>query len=301
MRYQRFWAKIAALPFVFSLGSSATLAQQETRATALLPDAPTPQQGPSQVPQESRSGRFKSTLEIVRKRSVFFPELAFQKGSLSSQKKLELAIDEGAAPSRLIASALTSGVSQARNSLAGYGQEAGGYAKRYGSSLATNASSHIFGTFLLPSALRQDPRYFVMLHGSSANRVIYALERVVVTRTDRGTTAINWSGVLGSLMAESLANSYLPDNERTTGRTFRRFAIRVSFSAASNIVREYWPTVFKNLRMEKFMPAEQSDPGTVTPPSSPKPWISRVTMPTPQPRVLPPEQARADSPRTGSR
>jgi hypothetical protein len=41
----------------------------------------------------------------------------------------------------------------------------------------------------------------------------------------------------------------------------------MGFSAASNVVKEYWPTIFKSLRMSKLVPSEQSDPGTVTPPS----------------------------------
>jgi hypothetical protein len=132
--------------------------------------------------------------------------------------------------------------------------------------MASGASSHLFGTFLLPAMLRQDPRYFVKFYGSTGDRVTYALRRVVVTRTDRSREAFNWSGVIGALLAESLANSYLPDGERTTGKTFTRFGIRMGFSAASNIVKEYWPTIFKSLRISKLVPKEQSDPGTVTPP-----------------------------------
>jgi hypothetical protein len=119
--------------------------------------------------------------------------------------------------------------------------------------MASGASSHLFGTFLLPAMLRQDPRYFVKLHGSAGERVWYAFRRVVVTRADRGGEAFNWSGVIGSLLAESLANSYLPEGERTTGKTFTRFGIRMGSIAASNIVKEYWPTIFRSLRMSKLM------------------------------------------------
>jgi hypothetical protein len=198
---------------------------------------------------------------------LFFPDLATGKGPLSSGKKLELAVDESIAPSRFLASSFTAGIAQARNALPGYGQEWGGYGKRFGSSMASGASSHLFGTFLLPAMLRQDPRYFVKFYGSTGDRVTYALRRVVVTRTDRGREAFNWSGVIGALLAESLANSYLPDGERTTGKTFTRFGIRMGFSAASNIVKEYWPTIFKSLRISKLVPNERSDPGTVTPPT----------------------------------
>jgi hypothetical protein len=243
---------------------------QETAKRANLPDAPAAKQNETGPPQKAESGRLKTTFEIVGKKSLFFPELATDKGPLSSGKKLKLAVDETVAPSRFTASAFTAGISQAHDGLPGYGQEWGGYGKRFGSSMASNASSHLIGTFLLPAMLRQDPRYFVRLHGTFGQRVGYALRGVVVTRTDRGGEAFNWSGVLGSLFAESLANSYLPDAERTTGKTFERFGIRLGFGAASSVAKEYWPTIFKSLRMSKLVPSAQSDPGTVTlPPSGP--------------------------------
>ena len=80
----------------------------------------------------------------------------------------------------------------------------------FGSSVASNASSHLFGTFLLPTMLHEDPRYFVKAFGGPRSRILYAIERVVITRTDDGRNTFNWSGILGGLMAESLANSYLP-------------------------------------------------------------------------------------------
>jgi len=231
-----------------------------------LPDAPTAKHSETHPTQKPENGPLKTTLEILGKRSLFFPDLATDKGPLSSGKKFELAIDETIAPSRFSASAFTAGIAQARNTLPEYGQEWGGYGKRFGSSMASGASSHLFGTFLLPAMLGQDPRYFVKLHGSAGQRVGYAIRRVLVTRTDSGGEALNWSGVIGSLFAESLANSYLPDGERTAGKTFTRFGFRMGFSAASNVVKEYWPTIFKSLRMSKLVPSEQSDPGTVTPP-----------------------------------
>jgi hypothetical protein len=258
---------LGALPLM----GGGVAAAQEAPKRGNLPDAPTAKQSESHPTQEPEKTRLKTTLGILGKRSLFFPDLATDKGPLSSRKKFELAIDETIAPSRFTASAFTAGIAQARNALPGYGQEWGGYGKRFGSSMASGASSHLFGTFLLPATLRQDPRYFVKLHGTVGQRVGYALRRIVVTRTDAGGEAFNWSGVVGSLLAESLANSYLPDAERTTGKTFTRFGFRMGFSAASNILKEYWPTIFKSLRISMLVPNERSDPGTVTPatPSGP--------------------------------
>ncbi len=253
---------------VLAAGGPAS-AQQSERAN--LPDAPTAKQIDSGKKQQTQSGRFKTTVEIMGSRSAFFPELATDRRPLNAHRKLELALDETIAPSRSLGSAFTSGISQARNSLPGYGQEWGGYGKRFGSSMASNATSHVFGTFLLPAMLHHDPRYFVRLHGGFGTRVGYALRSLVVTHTDSGEKAFNWSGLLGSLMAEGLANSYLPDEERTTGKTFSRFGIRMGFSAVGYLAKEYWPTIFKSLRISRLAPSEQSDPGTVRPtaPSGP--------------------------------
>ena len=245
-------------------------AQRETKV-AILPDAPRPQPGAGDSPQKTPGTPLNTTIQILGRRSVFFPELAFDKGPLSTRKKLELAVDETIAPSRVLGSIFTAGLGQARDSLPGYGQGWAGYGKRFGSSMASNTSSHLFGTFLLPSVLHQDPRYFVKLYGTPAQRIAYAVRRVLVTRTDHGDEVPNWSGVLGGLMAEALANSYLPSGERTAGKTFGRFGIRIGFGIVNNAVREYWPTIFKSLRISKIVPSEGSDPGTVRPPVGPPP------------------------------
>jgi hypothetical protein len=140
-----------------------------------------------------------------------------------------------------------------------------GYGKRFGSSMASAASDHFFETFLLASLLHRDPRYFVALRGGAGYRIKYALSRTVVTRTDDGRSAANWPGILGPLLAESLANSYLPEKEQTAGRTFRRYGFRVGLNAASKVVREYWPTIFRSLRISKIAPGAAPDPGPATP------------------------------------
>jgi hypothetical protein len=256
----------AATTVIVTVAGDTVAGADGASRAANLPDAPTPKQ---QQDPSSQQSNFKTTIGILGRRSVFFPELAFDRGPLDARQKLELAVDETIAPSRFLGSLFTAGVGQARNALPGYGQGWEGYGKRFGSSVASNASSHLFGTFLFPSLLHEDPRYFVEGFGGPRNRILYALERVVITRTDDGRNTFNWSGVFGGLMAESLANSYLPDAERTAGKTFGRYGIRVGFGALDNVVKEYWPTIFKSLGITKLVPNEHSDPGTVTPPVGP--------------------------------
>jgi hypothetical protein len=71
--------------------------------------------------------------------------------------------------------------------------------------------------------------------------------------------------MIAPLLAESLANSYLPVKEQTAGRTFQRYGIRIGLNTAGNALREYWPTIFRNLRITKIAPGAKSDPGAARP------------------------------------
>jgi hypothetical protein len=237
------------------------------------PDTPAPKQGQNNPPLPSGK-KPKSAplgLNLVARRSFFYPELATTPGPLSPADKLKLSLAESISTSRLLAAAAGAGLTQATNTPSGYGQGGTGFADRFGASMATSASSHLFGTFLLPSILHQDPRYFVHYDDHFTHRVELALRRVLITRTDSGGEAFNLSGILGPMMAESLANTYQPDRERTTARTFKRIGIRIGAGALNNLLKEYWPSIFKNLRINKVVPGLQPTYPSEPPPASQKP------------------------------
>jgi len=263
MRYGS-WARRFSATLL--LGVEAVAAQQEPKPND-LPEAPAPKH--EQV--NKHENPFRTTVDVLGRRSIFFPDLAASPGPLDAKQKLELFVDKSVAPSRLLASSIGAGIGQAHDSLSGYGQGMSGYGKRLGSSMASGAATEFFSTFLFASLFRRDPRYFVSLRGGPGRRIGYGLSRLVVTRTDSGTEGTNWPGMLGPLFAESLANSYLPVNEQTAGRTFRRYGIRLGFTAGTNIVKEYWPTIFRNLRIAKIAPGlnPNPSPGAPTPPGTP--------------------------------
>jgi hypothetical protein len=245
-----------------------TCCTAQRRVAATLPDAPRPQQQANEVDGKAKGWRSRTSYEILARRSFFFPDLAYTNKPLTSAQKFLLAADQSIAPSGLIVATMSAGISQARNSWPGYGQGWNGYGKRYGATLALNASTDMFGTFLLPSVLHHDPRYFVLARGKLSQKIGYALKRVVVTPTDTGGEAMNVSCVLGPLAAEGLANTYLPDAERTAGRTFGRFGIQLAVIAGSNVVKEFWPAIFKALRIGKLAPGANTG---ALPDASPKP------------------------------
>jgi len=245
-------ARSLALQLITMLVAAAgTAAAQQEPKPKDLPDAPSAK---PQGEAPKHQNPINATVGVLTKKSIFFPNIATSAGALSTKQKFELFADESVAPSRFLSSAAGAGIGQAQNSLDGYGQEWAGYGKRFGSSMATAASNNFFGTFLISSVMHRDPRYFVTLHGGTGYRIGYALSRIVVARKDDGKNAANWAGMLGPLLAESLANSYLPVKEQTAGRTFQRYGIRIGLNTASNALREYWPTIFRRLGVTKIAP-----------------------------------------------
>jgi hypothetical protein len=68
----------------------------------------------------------------LQKKSVVFPDLATAQGPLNSWDKCKLAANNSVALSTIGGALLGSGFGQIRNSPRGYGQEIGGYGKRFG-------------------------------------------------------------------------------------------------------------------------------------------------------------------------
>jgi len=164
-------------------------------------------------------------------------------GSLSSREKFRLSVQNTTDPFTFGDIAVNAGVQQAKNNLAGYGQGAAGYGKRIGAGLADQASASFFKTYLFPSLLHQDPRYFRQGSGPFKRRLANAITRPVVTRNDSGRRAFNWAELLGGIAASSLSNAYYPASNSGVGPTFRRVATGIPFSMIDHLIDEFGPDV----------------------------------------------------------
>ena len=224
--------------------SAAVLRAQQPASGQDHPDAPSATRSGQSASRKPPAGFF-STLN---RKSIVFPDIATTEGPLTTGGKFKLFVDNSASLSTLAGAALTAGIGQAENYPEGYGQGGEGYGKRFGSAMARNASSEFFGTFLLASMLRQDPRFFPQRDPTFGGSVKYALTRVVVTRNDDGNDVANWSGLLGPLMAEGLANAYWPEEDRNAAETFRRYGVDLGTRAGFNMLRNYWPVLIKKIR-----------------------------------------------------
>ena len=73
--------------------------------------------------------------------------------------------------------ALNAGIAQATGAWYSYGGGMEGYGKRYGASLADSESGALFGRFLFPVLLHEDPRYLRSTSTNTMPRIGYALSR----------------------------------------------------------------------------------------------------------------------------
>ena len=87
---------------------------------------------------------------------------------LTSKQKFELAWKTTVDPVTFVVTGAIAGVEQAQNQFSGYGQGAQGYGKRYGAAYADLVTGTFIGSAILPSLLKQDPRYFYKGTGSTA-------------------------------------------------------------------------------------------------------------------------------------
>jgi hypothetical protein len=246
----RVWLLAATLLLLCRFGA----AQQQEDQPAAKPDAPSTIKQQESKPGGVMANSMQSGAEMfsfLARKSLVFPNLATSPGPLSPEEKLKLSVNNSLAFSSWIAAGLSAGVNQAYNTPAGYGQGAEGYGQRYGAAMARRASSQFFGTFLLASTLHQDPRFFVRSDLNFGGSVKYSIRRVFITRSDSGNRVFNWSGLLGMLASESLANVYYPDNFQTAGNTISRFGYDMLGNAAGNLLRQYWPRINHKLLVPK--------------------------------------------------
>ncbi len=177
---------------------------------------------------------------VLRVVPNFYVSYVHGAAPLNSRQKFELAWKTLADPFSFIAVGAVAGVEQAQNDFNGYGQGSEGYAKRYGASYAGFASGTLIGAAILPSILKQDPRYFYKGTGSKSSRLFYALVNAVICKGDNMRWQPNYSGILGSLAAGGLSNLYYPEADRNGARlTFENAAIGIGTAGALNVMEEF--------------------------------------------------------------
>jgi hypothetical protein len=118
-----------------------------------------------------------------------------------------------------------------------------GLAQHYAVELATSESDVFFERFLIPTLLRQDPRYFRAPALPFLKRVLYSMSRVVITRADDGSQTFNYSRVAGGAASQAIADIYVPGQKQGLEPIGNRVLFDMGTDAGFNLLHEFWPDV----------------------------------------------------------
>jgi hypothetical protein len=144
--------------------------------------------------------------------------------------------------------AVLAGISQAENSERGYRQGGAGYGKRWGAAFADGTIENFMTGAILPSLLREDPRYYQLGTATLWHRTFYAVSRIFVTRTDSGHERFNYSEIIGSALSAGISTySYHPRGDRNLPNTASVWGSMVGYDTLTIVVKEFWPDIRRKL------------------------------------------------------
>jgi len=158
---------------------------------------------------------------------------------LSAKLKFQLAFKASTDPVTIFGVGFLAAVNQAATAPPHYRQGWLGYGKRFGAAATDGISDIMLGGAILPSLLRQDPRYFYQGTGSNRSRTLHALSSPFVAKGDSGKWQPNYSGLGGDLASAGLSNLYYPRQDRGVGLTFQNFAITTSGRMLNTVMQEF--------------------------------------------------------------
>ena len=176
---------------------------------------------------------------------------------------------------------LLSGLNQAEDAEPGYGQGWGSYGKRYLTTAADSTIENFMVGAVLPSILRQDPRFYQSGHGGFTRRTGYAISRIFVTRTDSGHAQFNFSEIGGSALSAGISTfSYHPrstylrtptnphlfiPSDRTLSNAASVWGSQVAIDTATLVIKEFWPDLHRKMAKNKHNAAVAAQPAPTNP------------------------------------
>ena len=159
---------------------------------------------------------------------------------LNPKQKFRLAWKTTSDPFTFVGVAALAGIEQATNAFDGYGQGAQGYFKRFGASYADAITATYIGGAILPSVLKQDPRYFYKGTGSKRTRLLYALASPFICKSDNMRWQPNYSNVVGAFASGGISYLYYPEtNHNGAGLVFQTALIRLGEMSFEGILQEF--------------------------------------------------------------
>jgi hypothetical protein len=200
---------------------------------------------------------------------------------LTTGLKFRLAWKSTTDPVTILGVAVLAGIQQAGDQYPEFGQGALGYGKRFGANYVDAFASTFLSGAILPSLLKQDPRYYYQGTGSKTSRFAHAVENSVRCKGDNGRWQMNYSNIAGSFGGAALASTYYP-TDNVGMFTLSNGFIRMGESSLAGLFQEF---VLRKLTKTKQQKANRSGSTDAS--------ASKQGTPSPSPKNLDSTPARA--------
>jgi hypothetical protein len=127
-----------------------------------------------------------------------------------------------------------------------WGASWSGFGKRFAAGEAQGAISNTVEAGL-GAAWGEDPRYFRSGRGGIWARTGYAAEGVFMARRRDGRLSPAWARYVGAIGSNLVANTWLPESDRTALDNLRRIGNGFLGRFVGNLWMEFWPDVRRRL------------------------------------------------------
>jgi hypothetical protein len=219
-------------------------------AFAALPDAPAPQQtsaGPNaqaqaaNPPEEQRHGLMRVLPNYTS------PDASMHLPPMTPGQKFVMATKDSFGFQVVVLRGAIAGINQARDATPEFHQGAAGYGRYFWHAYADAGVEVMMVEFIVPSATREDPRYYRLGEGGFMKRTGYSISRLVVTRRDGEGNTFNVSEIAGAAAAGGISDLYYPKRDRTFKNAMEECGLNVAIDGATFFMREFWPDVTHRL------------------------------------------------------
>lgn len=158
---------------------------------------------------------------------------------MTPKQKFQLAWKSVSDPVTILGVGALAGFQQATNDYGGFGQEAGGYGRRFTADYATTVTDNFIDDVALAALMKQDPRYFYQGTGTVGSRLRHALAHAVVRKGDNGRWQPSYSGILGSFASAEISSLYYPESDRSAGLVLQNALVGIGGRAVGAIFEEF--------------------------------------------------------------
>jgi hypothetical protein len=214
---------------------------QNSPSSGTNPQAAPSQTAPSQTATPAAPQQTKRILGIMPNFSAVSADIKLP--PQTPKQKFIIAAKNSFDYSSFLIAAIQSGISMGTNSYPEFHQGAAGYGRYYYHTLIDTADSNFMVAGLWPVVFRQDNRFYTLGHGKPGKRALYALTRVIITRTDSGRQTFNASEIVGTGSAAGLSTLYYPDAYGTWTKVGQRWLTACIIDSINFSLKEFWPDI----------------------------------------------------------